>query len=479
MPEIRVLLVPRQGDGIELSDEPVRIAPEPVVLSVNGHRNRSIWVDGQHRRLSRGATGVLALDYSRSTGYHRVEIEDQTFWFATEDGKLRLDGLTQMLAHLRDLGTGWTGQVLFSDGSGFQDPHVLYGWFDAHADEALRAIEKVLLSPRTEEITHRVLSRRGGSSILAVPTIRLLRSDPRRYTVEQEGGLIAVGARTFNPTRVVSRRRQHTIDTVPNRRTVQLLTLMRQLLADLLRSQLPAVPKARCRVWREHVGRLAAQPLAVQLATRSTVLVAPRQGVEFTDRSYGQVFHLAKSVGAFGWRASAAPTRRYSYIQSADRIYQVYVAHRVADVLNLQPTVGTFGTKPLAFSGPDYDLYYDCQPPADVLASWRAQTSLPDKSQPDLLLHEKATGKVAVLDAKYRLGPDGLASEDSRKEVAAYQSYYGLSSVAILYPGVGQSVAVLDGHGMSIVEIPVYGSGDGLDEAIAEVLSRVQTPPYR
>lgn len=479
MPEVCVSVVTRSGVASELGDEPTVIAPEPVVLSVTGHGDRRIRVDGKERRLSGGATGLLALDYTRSTGYHRVDVDGSTFWFATEDGKLRLDGVTSMLDHLRNLGTGWTGQALFSDGSGYLDPHVLYGWFDANGDAALNAIERVLLSPRTEEISYRALSRRGGSSVLAVPTIRFLRSDPQRNLVEQEGGLLTAGGKSYNPTKVVARRRQRTVDTVPNRRAVHLLGLIQELLSVLLRSSLPATPRARCRVWRERAGRLASQPLALQLRMRPSALGAPRQGVEFTDQSYGQVLDFAGSVGLFGWSVSADPARRYSYIESADRIYQAYATHRVASALGLAPTSGTFGANPLAFSGADFDLYYDCHPPADVLASWRAETPFPDGSKPDLLLHEKTGGRVAVLDAKYRLGDDGYASEDSRKDIAAYQSLYGLSSVAILYPGTDRSVRIVADHGMSLVEIPVYGPGDGLDQAITEVLARLQTPPYR
>lgn len=177
---------------------------------------------------------MLALDYTRSTGFHRLEIDGEAFWFATEDQKLRLEGVTRMLAHLRTLGTGWAGQALFSDGTGYSDPHVVYGWFDAHADAAFDAIETVLAAPRTEDVSARGLSRRGGGSVLTVPTMRFLRSDPRRNVIEQEGGLITAGRQTYNPTRVIARRRQRTVDTVANRRAAHLLVLMHQLLNEMM-----------------------------------------------------------------------------------------------------------------------------------------------------------------------------------------------------------------------------------------------------
>ncbi len=357
-------------------------------------------MDGVDRRLSAGSTGVLALDYTRSTGFHRIEIDGQVFWFATEDHKLRLDGIARMLSHLEHLGTGWTGQALFSDGSGYLDAHVVYGWFDANADEALDAIETVLAAPRTGDTSIRMLSRRGGSSVLAVPTMRFLRSDPQRNVVEQEGGLLTVAGRAYNPARVVARRRERTVDTVPNRRAVQVLGFLQQLLSELMRAPLPAVPLARCRLWRERIGRLSTQPLSVKLRMKPNALALSREGPEFTDRSYIRVFELARSISQFGWTASSDPARRYSYIESADRIYQAYVAHRVASVLGLSRTPGTFGATPLAFTGPKFDLYYDAVPPVEIIASWRAQTAVPDASRPDLLLYERATGKVAVLDAK-------------------------------------------------------------------------------
>jgi hypothetical protein len=296
--------------------------------------------------------------------------------------------------------------------------------------------------------------------------------------VEQEGGLLKVAGRAYNPARVVARRRQRTVDTVANRRAVHLLGLLHHLLSELMGARLPAVIMARCRLWRERLGRLSTHPLAVKLRLRPSALALPREGPEFIDRSYIKVFDLTRTASGFGWAASADPARRYSYIQSADRIYQAYAAHRVASALGLAQTSGALGTVPLAFTGPEFDLYYDAVPPADVVASWRARTPVPDASRPDLLLHERATGKVAVIDAKYRVGSDGHASEDSRKEVAAYQSLYGLSSVAILYPGAGSDARVISDHGESVVEIPVVGPDDGLDQVMGLVLDRLQSPPY-
>ncbi len=87
------------------------------------------------------------MDLTRSTGYHRLDVDGRTFWFGTQDAKLRLAGIESMLNELGSLGTGWGGQVLFSDGQGLRDAHVVYGWLDEWAEFALTAIAEVLASP--------------------------------------------------------------------------------------------------------------------------------------------------------------------------------------------------------------------------------------------------------------------------------------------------------------------------------------------
>lgn len=164
-----------KSSEVELTEVPVVVPAGPVVITVTGHVDRSILVDGVPKRLTAGTQGMVALDYTRSTGYHRVHVDGCVFWFATEDRKLRLEGITRMLDELRGLGTAWSGQALFSDGSGYLDPHVVYGWLDANAERALDAIETVLAAPRSENVSARILSRRGGNSVLAVPTMRFIR----------------------------------------------------------------------------------------------------------------------------------------------------------------------------------------------------------------------------------------------------------------------------------------------------------------
>jgi len=246
-PTIRALVGPRD---IELS-APMHILPATaLVLAVRGARTRTVVLDGKVRWLTGTSPGLLAVDLTRSTGFHRIRVEAEVFWFGTEDAKLGLDGVEAMLADLRSFGTGWTGQALFSDGAGLRDAHVVYGWLDEWADRALDAVEAIMAAPRS--IVHRTkrLSRRGGSRVLVAPTVRFLRADPRRnLTPSSSEGTFMIGGIGYDPLRVIVRRRVATVDSPANRRAASLLGPIIRLCDEVLRGSPDDLTRTRCRMW--------------------------------------------------------------------------------------------------------------------------------------------------------------------------------------------------------------------------------------
>lgn len=473
--EVRAVVSSREWT---LGAEPRTVPATPIVLAVSGSRSRTVHLDGRLMRLSAGREGLLAIDLTRSTGYHRLLVDGSVFWFGTEDAKLGLQGIEAMLAHLRTAGTGWTGQALFSDGSGLRDPHVLYAWLDQWADRALEGVAALLASPRAVTSNTQALSRRGGPAVLLSPTLRLLRSAPRLYLSPNPTGLIKAGGTAYDPLRVVVRRRTTTLDTVANRRAVAVLNWLIKLCTEVIASLPDSGTTVRCRLWLNLARMLKRRPLAQTLASAATLSAAPRQAEEATEIAYRTTYDTARDLRRlFGWTASLTPLPRFSYVERADTIYQAYTASCMAQALGLTQTSHVLGSTPLAFTGPRFDLYYDTPPPAHVLRSWRASSSRPDTSRPDLLLHERASGRIALLDAKYRVGQDGHASEDSRKEVTAYLGLYGLHGITILYPGVGAETSTVTGHGRSIVEVQATPPAD-LSTAVGAVLSTLQRPPF-
>lgn len=461
------------------ADEPSLVPAGQLVLAVAGGRSRTVILDGRMIRLSSGREGIVAVDLTGSTGYHRIEVDGRTFWFGSHDAKLGLEGVEAMLARLRTVGTGWTGQALFSDGDGLRDVHVLYAWLDQWADRALDGVETILVAPRPEHRNDRSLSRRGGPSILLAPTVRLLRSNPRRYLAPNEAGILNVGGRSYDPLRVVVKRRTITLDTIPNRRAVGILEWLAKLCREVLTAQPDPAIRVRCRLWLNRALALQRRPLA-QALHGGRYFGAARQPEEITETRYRLAYEVAHDLRRqFGWSVTRVPRPRFSYVERSDRIYQAFAATLVAEALGLTQAGPVLGGEAVAFSGHRFDLYFDRQPPAEVLRSWRAVSSRPDGSRPDLLLHERSTGRVALMDAKYRVGPDGGASEDSRKEVTSYLGLYGLHAITVLYPGQADESTDVSGQGLTILEVPLAPSNTGaLERVVPQLLDTLELPPY-
>jgi hypothetical protein len=468
-------------------DEPAALPATRLVLEVSGYGSANVHLDGLLLTSATGAQPgrlIVSLDLTRSTGFHRLRVGDTSLLFTTEDAKLRLAGIEQMLQFLRNSGTGWTGQLLFSDGVALRDPHVVYAWLDQHADEALTAIERILQQPLAATTHERSLSRRGGKSLDRAATLRLLRSRPDRYLEQRSDGLLAVGSKRYDPLRVVVKTRTSTVETHSNRRAVRLLSALRSLTQEVLGSAPTDAVSDRCLAWDARASSAERRPLSrlLQRSSAPGISGLGRQTEEAIDPRYRTTYRLASDLArAFGWSASRTLVDRYSYVAYADQIYQAFVAAVLANAMNLAPTSPVLGLTSLAFSNDEFDLYYDAQPPPDVMRSWRAHSALPDTSRPDVLIRRKTTGEVLLLDAKYRRDGDE-ATEDSRKEVSAYMALYGLDHVLIAYPGALPAVPrTITARGMAITHIPVHPGPDLLAElqrAVPQLLGAVQIPPY-
>lgn len=424
------------SNSVPLTDAVTTLPAAPIIVDILWNTDKNVLLDGQLLHGS-GTRVLTAVDLTRSTGFHRLQVGQQTFWFATEDAKLRLDGIEQMLATLRTSGTGWSGQLLFSDGVVLRDPHVVYSWLDRCADATLECVRRILDAPLSISLSDRTPSRRGGRSLHQTATTRLLRSHPNRYLEQNATGLLTLGGKQYDPLRVVVRTRTTSVESAANRRAVSLVSRLDGLASEVLAADPDTNVAGRCRSWRESASRLLRRPLARSLAASAPAgaLAAPRQTEEAVDRRYRESHRLSADLAAqFGWAPTQRVLPRFSYVQRADTIYQAFVATALADALGLIQTAPVLGQTPLAFAGDDYEIYYDTHPDPSVLRSWRYGSTKPDASRPDVLLRRRPSGEVLVIDAKYRA--EGIqATEDSRKGVSAYMALYGLDTVVITYPG--------------------------------------------
>ena len=457
-------LVTASGDALKLGREPTVVSSGDIVLSVEQSEPGTVRLDGRLRRLSQGNPGLLAVDLTRSTGYHRLEVGSDTYWFATDDSKLRLDGLVEMLRDMAGPGTAWNGQILFSDGSVLRDPHVVYAWLDEHLDGVVRAARLVVSDPvRGSERQFRP-ERHMQRGMSASRTAAFIRRQPRERLEADDNGTLVVEGAAYSPIRVVTPRRRPTLDTPWNHRLVALVDLLSALVREVADAQPSNEAALKCQGWIESLQEIARHPTTQAIrrfATPRGALSAAPHPPELSLERYGLIFTTALDLaGSLGWAAVSSPVSRYSYVAYSDEIYQAWAATRVARAFGLTQRHPTLGAKQPAFSGDAFDLYYDTTEINKRLRSWRSMSDRPDHPRPDLVLVRRLDGKVALLDAKYRTGA-GAATEDSRKEVASYMTTYGLDKAGIVYPPgmLDELPHEINGVRMRLLELPLRPGG--------------------
>jgi hypothetical protein len=477
------------GNQTQLDPTEARVVPAGAVTlhlhDVTPADVAGLKLDGRARTVDDlGGTYVTTLDLARSTGFHHLFVPPgHHFWFGTEDAKLRLDGIREMLSYLRGEGLSWSGQFLFSDGGTLLDPHVVYGWLDRHADDAVRAGGEIAQNPARAFAGVDYPTHQGGRRLALKQTISLFKRRGRELLEPMEGGPVTYLGESYAPRTVVARGRVQTFDTPSNRRAVWLLNQIYGLVLRVEGELTNLDERARCRDWKDRIRRATgAGPLAALSAAARVPPPLNPTSVDYADGRYGRLYRVFQAfVGRFGWGGAVHEKPLYAYVGYSDEIYQQFVAHAVADVMGLAKAPATAGASRPRFQGAEWDMYCGVVPPVGVVSSWRLMSGAPDNFKPDILLHHRPTGAVLIADAKYRNKGD-RASESARKEVMAYMSAFGVSTVVILYPpepAAALAVHSIAGRGQEIVEVtvsPVPGLRAFLDAQWPGILARAATP---
>lgn len=416
---------------VELGGVPVVVPAEEVTISITGALG-TVTLDGRTRStLSIGLARVLTIDLSRSTGFHRLHLPPaHEYWFGTEDAKLRIAGIQRMLGAIAQAGLGWSGQLLFSDGTRFADPRVLYGWLDQYADRALGTAAAIAARPRHGTLAMSQVTSRAGGRILKRETIALVRARGQDIVEEHSSGVFAVADRRFSPRKVVTRRKRSTVDTPANRRVAWLISRLRSL-AQAIAVHAPDAERVRCEAWFTEADRLLRNSILADLDVRST---HPKTSYseEVSDRRYAGIAQIARVLSrSFKWNPEVSMQSSYAYTRYADEIYQIYVAVTIAHALKLRPVSTVFGAVQPVFRSEEWSLFCGTAP-LNVLRSWLSYTEFPREFRPDIVLYHR-DGTAVVGDAKYR--NDGrTASSSSIKEVLAYMGAFDLPKAVVFYP---------------------------------------------
>jgi hypothetical protein len=478
------------ADGVvkQFGTHPITVPAGPVVL-VLPRGTRSVRLDGRERKAPEGSPALLPVDLSRSVGFHRLEISSHSYWFATNDSKLTLDGIEELLRYLREyhLGTTWSGQIMFSDGQVLRDPHVVFGWLENRLAPLLEAVKMIALRPLWGTVQQDSLRRRGGPGVTPSATLALLRSSPAQYLEPAENGILAIGKNRYNPLRVVAHRRTASLHSVAHLRLIALMSHLSHLVREVYDYVDDAKARQTCEKWQDQIRKLLASSFCQALrraGARASSLAVPVSPEEASDRRYRVVYETALSLKrGFGWDATQKPLDRFSYVSYADQIYQAFVGAAIADALECRPTDPVLGrTSRASFGNNTLSMILNRVPPDRLLRSWRHVSTTPDSLRPDVLIEHLPDRRVLLIDAKYR-ATGNRATESSRAEVMMYMAAFGLSTAVIAYPANSPSArpALVEGAGQRLIELPVVPHADlgkMLREWLPELLQYLEWGSY-
>jgi hypothetical protein len=421
--------------------EPVLVPSGPVVLEVSNVAHRdALRLDGRpliaaYDEVRRSATA--AIDLKRATGFHLLQVApDRQYLFGTQDAKLRIDGVVEMLAFLRthaeSLGLAWSGTLQFSGSSQqLRDVRLDLAWLESHVGEIAALATAVAARPAT--ISIRQIERATSGIPHVVATATLLRRRPELIERHAAGAIEFQGER-WSPREIVRQRREQSKDTPGNRTLTRLLVASLEL-ALACQAAAPRELKASVAPHVDAIARcLRLEPFAsLRKARRHVRISAFPMREERTDQRYRRARSLLNALlRDRHWDPQNQISGEWAFAALADRVYQAFAGIVLAHAFDLAPA------QPLGSSGPhfvsdDFQLWIDAVPPSDVLHNWRDDTSTPAALRPDLVLRRTADGEVALLDAKYRSA--GIrATPESLSEVQLYLQAFGALEASVLFP---------------------------------------------
>jgi hypothetical protein len=426
--------------------EPVVVPAGVVILELDGvPAPNAVRLDGRRPKIGWNPStlrATLAVDLTRETGFHEAVVGSAAFLFGTEDAKLRTDGMVKLLDYLGAQSLSWSGAMYFSGSERvLRDLRLDRAWLERAGEEIVMVASAIADRPWTVRRSRHSRLDRGVPDVGA--TLRLLRQRPD-FLEELDGGPVHFehpdgAVATYAPREMVVRRREQSLDTPGNRRATALVegaaALARVVearapkdvrsqmeeLVERLDSLLRKLPFRELRRHRAH-GEPSAAPVAE----------------ERFDPRYAAAWELHRELYAERhWDPMREVMPEWAYSGFADAIYQRFCGQLLADHLGLRATADLPGEGAGPhFVGERFDLYLDVTPPHPVIRDWRDDSERKARLRPDLVLHERATGRVALMDAKYR-GTGHRASSDSLAEVQLYLQAYSRKRVGVLFPPGG------------------------------------------
>jgi hypothetical protein len=458
-----------------------------------------VFLDGEPtavRWTQDGRSAHGSIDLTNRLGFHRFEvrarIHELRFDFCTFAAKATWDEIKAMARVVIANAFSYRRQFVYSapDGSkrAVRLPEVEFAWIRDRLPEIRTLVEAIGRRPATEASPRLMRSLRAHH--VSIPhTLKLLRETPSLLE-ESAGGPLQVGEKQFWPSAVTVVDAQYEPSRIEHTQLAhflaQIAMTLNSLLGDVTDDVQSTVQTMRVvvsgmrqlGVVRSHDGQgahLAWSPLPTPIQRR--------------DSRYGRLHVLhAQFQRDIVIGDPAHDTVRLN-VRHAWTIFQAFVAHVIGHALGMSYLSSSGDlcdrdSRGRSMSSEDCDLYYDVVPPADVMRSWRAQTLRPGDERPDVVVHFRSTGKVAVVDAKFSTEPDGTSAKGTDLfEMQGYMNSFGLSAGAIAFPGRIAAPRIVAAQDKMLLEIPLraahffMGDPGVLFEAIANALRSIACFP--
>ena len=440
-------------EGADLPNE-ARLDSVAIPIALNGDATR----------------GYGGLDASRSVGFHRLEVAGRVFLFGTEDAKLRLDGVREMLSYIDTTGLSWGQQLFFADGKALRHAKVDYAWLTANWGELSDVSRRIAERPIRRSAVRSRRTREVQRRLRLSDTLQLLRSNVARHLESHPSGVFEFQGQRFHPNIGVVVVPHPTGDTRAHRRLTRLLESCEEVGAGLLADLPPSQRRGVRAIIQEARQLLNLYPFSA-LRDRMQEPAALASPEEQVDDRYRVAFRLAEEFReSLGWEAgSPAAGALFAFVTYADEVYQAFVAVVLADAFKLQLAVPALEPKLQlpCFRSERYELYYDTVPPAQWFRNWRAQSIRPAEMRPDLTLIDLEQRAALLLDAKYRIRNSGSLPPSSASDCQVYMQAFGVPQFAVCYPG--DKLREISGDGNRILEVPIR-PGPGLAAYAQDVL---------
>lgn len=436
------------------------------------------------RRLKQGEW-LAGLDLARSAGLHELAVAGAaSVLLRVDDGKISGDEYISLLTFVGRRGFGTRGASAAVDAR-------MKDAFDLHIPAATRWLERrarlfvtevdALLAelPRTSQNVSS-LSERAKPPFDLNASFAAYRQQPTLLE-RHPGGALIVESDSWMPLKAVS--------IEPRYRVVEEIQAICALGCRLVKGLLEATSAV------SHLGleRREASAGIVRLNRRLPILHSRAVVLVRTDRSFNanrsrlerttprcakvmklvaELRQLARPLGPTVVGEILAATR------SPDKLYEVFVAQALSEMLELQTSVPLGGAGrgrvPYAESK-EYRLFTQTSCRALGLNSWRAESELPDTPIPDAVIERVADGRCLVVDAKYRRELD-LPDNDSMRTAHYYMDTLSSRRALIVYPPAAseRKPFTVAGEGKHIACLPLRPLPESLERCRASLLAQVK-----